>query len=535
MGKQIAEIETRVTGDKKAKSKLGSLASFIKKRLVITMGDLARAGRKVITMFTSMIAASNKQEDAINTLNQALRNTGNFSEEASKDLQKYASAMQKVTKFGDEETLSAMSLIASFGIEGDELKALTTATLDLAQAKGFDLKSAADLVAKSVGSSTNALTRYGVEVTGAVGSTERTRTAVENMAKVFGGQATEAAKTFSGQTTQLANNMGDFAEQVGFIIQSKTKPFISFMSEATAKMVEFVKTSQQERLEVITGTDVILSKGEAIKTLDGLQRDAAAANLELLKKEKEQQLARGKEGSRYNKDIEIQIALYDKYLNKINAITEAEKKNADNKLIADEAEKARAVEAQTIADNKMAILISEGEQAEQVRQAGYETGRKIEEQQVKDAQTTSDLLGSITEDGGKNIGDAIKKRLSAEIDVWIATEVTKAQVAAPLSFGASLLAIAPIIAAGTAGKAAINAIPFAQGGQFERPNTSTTTSGQTAVDNEAGLERVTVEPIGQPDSNNGNLRPIQLIIQMDRKILAKQLYPEIQAIERSIS
>ena len=73
----------------------------------------------------------------------------------------------------DENIIQAQAVIAAFTKEEDQIKALTAATIDFAAAKGVDLVTAADLVAKSFGSSTNALSRYGVQVEGAAGSTER--------------------------------------------------------------------------------------------------------------------------------------------------------------------------------------------------------------------------------------------------------------------------------------------------------------------------------------------------------------------------
>ena len=75
--------------------------------------------------------------------------------------------------FGDETIIEAQAMIASFVKDEEAVRLATEATLDLAAAKGFDLVAAADLVSKTLGSSTNALSRYGIEVTGAVGSTER--------------------------------------------------------------------------------------------------------------------------------------------------------------------------------------------------------------------------------------------------------------------------------------------------------------------------------------------------------------------------
>ena len=83
---------------------------------------------------------------------------------------------------------------------------------------GLDLKSAGDLVAKTIGSSTNAMSRYGIEVTGAVGSTERLETLTNNVANLFGGQALAQSKTMTGSIEQMKNAAGDAAEALGDVL-----------------------------------------------------------------------------------------------------------------------------------------------------------------------------------------------------------------------------------------------------------------------------------------------------------------------------
>ena len=84
-----------------------------------------------------------------------------------------AKDLQKTTLFGDEETIAAQTMLATMGLSEEAILKLTPAIQDMAVAKKMGLVQAADLVAKSVGSSTNALSRYGITITGAVGSTER--------------------------------------------------------------------------------------------------------------------------------------------------------------------------------------------------------------------------------------------------------------------------------------------------------------------------------------------------------------------------
>lgn len=111
--------------------------------------------------------------------------------------------------------MAAQAMLTSMGLEEDAVRRLTPLIQDMATTKNMDLRAAADLVAKSVGSSTNALTRYGVEITGAVGSSERLETAVKGLSKQFEGQAQSAAKAGAGSLKQLSNRFGDLMEKIG--------------------------------------------------------------------------------------------------------------------------------------------------------------------------------------------------------------------------------------------------------------------------------------------------------------------------------
>ena len=125
---------------------------------------------RVITNFiSSIVKAHDIQAQAENQLLVALKGR----KSAQEGLIKQAKELQKITIFGDEETIQAQALIAAFVKEEDSIKRIIPLVQDLAVAKKMQLSVAADLVSKTLGSSTNALSRYGIQVEGAVGSTER--------------------------------------------------------------------------------------------------------------------------------------------------------------------------------------------------------------------------------------------------------------------------------------------------------------------------------------------------------------------------
>jgi hypothetical protein len=130
---------------------------------------------------------------------------------------KQASELQKTTLFGDEATIEGAAKLAMLlGQDEKAISRLLPLVQDLAQAKfGGNLVTAADMVAKSVGSSTNALMRYGVEITGAVGSSERLESAIYGLNKQVGGQAEAAAKVGTASLVQLGNLYGDLKEEIG--------------------------------------------------------------------------------------------------------------------------------------------------------------------------------------------------------------------------------------------------------------------------------------------------------------------------------
>jgi len=214
--------------------------------------------------FRASFAAALEQEAAVASLNGQLRSLGAASLDVSASLQAQASALQQVSTFGDDQIIRAQAALAAFTKEEEQLKELTKATLDFATASGTSLTSAAALVAKSFGSSTNALTRYGIEVEGSVGSTERLIQITEGIADLWGGQALAASETFSGQLELLNNNIGDVGEnfvEVG--TQSENLiGILKFLNEEIAKSAEtwdkIPEPADRFRKAVLNLTEVVM-------------------------------------------------------------------------------------------------------------------------------------------------------------------------------------------------------------------------------------------------------------------------------------
>ena len=204
----------------------------------------------LITKLTSSLTKKYmEQEKAVKKLEAAVgKNT--------KGLINQAAALQQVTIFGDEVIINAQALIGAYISDEQHLKAATEATLDLASAKGMDLAAAADLVGKSLGSSTNALSRYGVEVQGVKGSTERVESLTRNVAKLFGGQAAAETRTLTGALEQMKNALGDTNELLGQSVAPFLTDWVKWIkkgAEATADW--FAELTQDDMLQAINNIE----------------------------------------------------------------------------------------------------------------------------------------------------------------------------------------------------------------------------------------------------------------------------------------
>ncbi len=279
-GTSISDVEDFSRKSSSALRKFGSEGSSAMKKLTGGIGDTLKSLFSLKGILLTLVSGvamkrfidlSNQQEEASAQLAQALGHSGAALEE-------YASSLQKATTFGDEQIIQAEALIAAFDKDEEHIKLATKATLDLAAAKGMDLKTAADLVSKTLGSSTNALSRYGIEVEGAVGSSERLASLVQNLTDKFGGQAEALAATDSGGLKSLGNAIGDVEEGLGDLLKTILGPLAK---QATPVLISFSETlkdfvkSDEFRAKAESFADTVSSMASALGWLIGKVIDVA--------------------------------------------------------------------------------------------------------------------------------------------------------------------------------------------------------------------------------------------------------------------
>jgi len=441
--------------------------------------------RGLINAFKGSIEAAGTQEMAEKKLATALGKT-------SDALLKQASALQQVTMFGDEDIIMMQSMLAAFTDNEEEIQKLTVATLDLASGMGLDLKSAGDLVAKTIGSSTNAMSRYGIEVNGAVGSTQRLESLTNNVANLFGGQASAQAETMTGAIQQMKNAVGDAAEVIG-----------SLLGPTVIKAANALKSASEFTSDFLTGLKNLKEFGdtgglEAVKEKNDETREsyeklskalaiyrgtAFALGMDIKKLSKESLTNNEDEKRSKREQVEFFKAA-------IEEEVEAQRGKSielrqDQTLTLENLKEIELTEEQNAVNRKLRADSEVELQKTILRQ-------KEKEKKVKTDLVIADLKNAALQQ--TSAGEAMKAAVRAETMEAVAGYIASVLKSVPFPLNVGLAAAGGTFVGGLVDKALSN---FATGGDF-------VTSGPQMImvgDNPGGKERVQVTPIGSPNVN----------------------------------
>lgn len=225
------------TFDKKVNSSKNTLLKFGKVLLVAFSINLVK------NFVMDSVRLYGIQEKAVARLTNVMRGVNGATDEQIQSLQDFASELQKVTTFGDEQIISAQAMLGTFQLNTEQIKQLTPRILDMGSAMekstgaGTDLESITIAIGKAMTSGIGSLSRYGVVIKEAdknafelADKQEKLNIITSALDANFKGIAEGSAKTFSGRLDQLQNNFGDLKEQIGKAFLVLTNDFVWALS-----------------------------------------------------------------------------------------------------------------------------------------------------------------------------------------------------------------------------------------------------------------------------------------------------------------
>lgn len=246
----IARIKREMRGVKEssasAASGIGKLAGSL-----IALAAAKAAVQKILAGFAEVTTFANEQEQQEAKLAAVVKATGEAAGFSADEIKKYAGELQGATTFGDELTISAAAILATFKqIKGDEFKRTIAAAQDLSSLLGTDLKSSVLQLGKALEDPTTGLTalrRAGVSFSAS--EKERIKTLQESgkiqeaqrivlkaVEDQVGGTANALRKQYGGAVTAVDNAYGDLKEEIGFFI-TKNKDVVAGVGDVERGIV----------------------------------------------------------------------------------------------------------------------------------------------------------------------------------------------------------------------------------------------------------------------------------------------------------
>ena len=298
MADQKVNIKVTAQGAKKTQNELkgveGAISKMGKAVGIATTAYFGATG--LINAFSRTIELASMQEQAEKQLEFALGKT-------SVALLNQASALQKVTTFGDEAIISQQAFLASLDFTETQIKDIINASVDLSSATGITLESAVRNTAKTFSGLSGELGELIPQLRDLTKEEMEAGKAVEVMAGLFGGQAKLEAETMSGALQQAGNSVGDLAEAIGKKLSPLVKVLASDLGLSAQKLKELIEPteiSDEDKLNDLLlqrkeRIDGIVPKGdEAVKVNDffdavfqarGVTEEELATPLDILDEE----------------------------------------------------------------------------------------------------------------------------------------------------------------------------------------------------------------------------------------------------------
>lgn len=301
------------------------------------VGGLAAGAVSIYALsaaFKSAVASAAESEEATLKAAAALQATGQYSAQALRGMQEFASSVQRVSTLSDEAALNLASLIARMtGVTGEPLERMTRAAVDLNAALGTGAEQAARIFAQLQAGEVTGLTRLGIRLDESVPKAERLRAGLEAIERTFGGAAAAAIEGYTGSVARLRNALSDLGEAIGYFAlpaltsaaQGLTRLFES-LSGTLAAQREMAQLTANEMVRLIDLSQQAVAAGDKAA-------ESAARRIEDLKKRALVEIA-----------LEVKRGSVDQALAALDELEERRKRGADTAV--DDAA-ARALREQT--------------------------------------------------------------------------------------------------------------------------------------------------------------------------------------------
>ena len=237
LGKTGSGLENAKEKTKKFKDEVDGTKNSITGFYMELGAMAARMVKHLPSAVTATIQAFGQQEMVLQKLSAAVRTNGGNVSEVLPIMQQFASDIQAITTYGDEQVHSMMAMATSMGVNAGQMDIVMRSAIGLSTALGMDVTTATKAAASAIQGKTGMLQEY-------IPSLVKCKTEEEKLAQVQRlsesgfAQAEAAANTLDGKLKQAANAWGDLQEVMGEAFAPTVKAVAGLIKGICALLTE---------------------------------------------------------------------------------------------------------------------------------------------------------------------------------------------------------------------------------------------------------------------------------------------------------
>ena len=198
----------------------------------------ARMATRLPSAITATIQAFGQQEAALQKLSAAVRANGGRVSEVLPIMRQFASDIQSITTYGDEQVHSMMAMATSMGVTVGQMDGVMRSAIGLSTALGMDVTTATKAAASAIQGKTGMLQEY-IPALAKCKTEEEKLAQVQKLSASGFAQAEAAANTLDGKLKQAANAWGDLQEVVGEAFAPTVKAVAGLIKGICEIMMEY--------------------------------------------------------------------------------------------------------------------------------------------------------------------------------------------------------------------------------------------------------------------------------------------------------
>ena len=318
--------------------------------LSATLGAVVKIAKQVSQTIGECTEAYKKQLIAERQLETAINNNPLVTGSAKKRLTEFASEMQKVSNYGDEELIPMMANLVSLGRTEEETMKIMAVAMDMSASGSMSLDTAITQLNATLNGNIGRLGQQNAELKGLTEEELKSGKAIDILGEKFKGLSQATLDT----SKQLKNIKGDFKEAIGeFTLPTSdmwNKFWIGFYDKGISVIKQFDEFMDKTIIgkgiaeELIKGYKSISDERQKVLYLEDNIHALSESQIVALQKHLESTKNRNKEQEELLRKVKMEVEART-YLAKVYAEMEEE-----------EAQRQKTEEEQLAIENEIAIL-----------------------------------------------------------------------------------------------------------------------------------------------------------------------------------